>query len=81
MCIYHVSWLSNYGFCCEIDEECARELAGEYDLLTFHFAKLLFLFAVFLTSEQLLHCDSDIPGVLSVQPDENYESEIKDYGG
>ncbi|XP_030549754.1 organelle RRM domain-containing protein 1, chloroplastic [Rhodamnia argentea] len=50
MCIYHVSWLSNYGFCCEIDEECARELA-------------------------------DIPGILSVQPDENYESEIKDYGG
>ncbi|XP_030451082.2 organelle RRM domain-containing protein 1, chloroplastic [Syzygium oleosum] len=49
MCIYHVSWLSNYGFCCEIDEECARELA-------------------------------DIPGVLSVQRDENYKSEIKDYG-
>lgn len=50
MCIYHVSWLSDYGFCCKIDEECARELA-------------------------------DIPGVLSVQPDENYKSEIKDYGG
>lgn len=29
MCIYHVSWQSNFGFCCELDEECARELAGE----------------------------------------------------
>ncbi|WCJ19077.1 RNA-binding (RRM/RBD/RNP motifs) family protein [Euphorbia peplus] len=28
MCIYHVSWQSNFGFCCELDEECARELAG-----------------------------------------------------
>ncbi|XP_031268716.1 organelle RRM domain-containing protein 1, chloroplastic [Pistacia vera] len=28
MCIYHVSWQSNFGFCCELDEECAKELAG-----------------------------------------------------
>ncbi|KAI9389254.1 hypothetical protein POPTR_008G022200v4 [Populus trichocarpa] len=28
MCIYHVSWQSNFGFCCELDEECAQELAG-----------------------------------------------------
>lgn len=28
MCIYHVSWQSNFGFCCELDEECAREVAG-----------------------------------------------------
>ncbi|XP_015866501.3 organelle RRM domain-containing protein 1, chloroplastic [Ziziphus jujuba] len=28
MCIYHISWQSNFGFCCELDEECARELAG-----------------------------------------------------
>ncbi|XP_050281845.1 organelle RRM domain-containing protein 1, chloroplastic-like isoform X2 [Quercus robur] len=28
MCIYHVSWQSNFGFCCELDDECARELAG-----------------------------------------------------
>ncbi|KGN46029.1 organelle RRM domain-containing protein 1, chloroplastic [Cucumis sativus] len=28
MCIYHVSWQSSFGFCCELDEECARELAG-----------------------------------------------------
>nr|POF18430.1 multiple organellar rna editing factor 5, mitochondrial [Quercus suber] len=28
MCIYHVSWQSNFGFCCELDNECARELAG-----------------------------------------------------
>ncbi|GAV74557.1 RRM_1 domain-containing protein [Cephalotus follicularis] len=50
MCIYHTSWQSNLGFCCEIDDECARELAG-------------------------------VPGVLFVQPDENIESENKDYGG
>ncbi|KAF5470138.1 hypothetical protein F2P56_010671 [Juglans regia] len=50
MCIYHVSWLSNFGFCCELDDESARELAG-------------------------------IPGVLSVLPDKNFESENKDYGG
>lgn len=28
MCIYHISWQSNFGFCCELDEECAQELAG-----------------------------------------------------
>ncbi|OMO66835.1 hypothetical protein CCACVL1_20973 [Corchorus capsularis] len=28
MCIYHVSWQFNFGFCCELDEECARELSG-----------------------------------------------------
>ncbi|KAM7267170.1 hypothetical protein ACFE04_009336 [Oxalis oulophora] len=28
MCIYHVSWQTNFGFCCEIDDECARQLAG-----------------------------------------------------
>ncbi|KAF7820367.1 organelle RRM domain-containing protein 1, chloroplastic [Senna tora] len=50
MCIYHVSWKTNFGFCCELDEDCARELAG-------------------------------VPGVLSVQPDNNFESENKDYGG
>lgn len=50
MCMYHVSWESNYGFCCELDNECAQELAG-------------------------------IPGVLSVQPDENFGSDDKDYNG
>ncbi|PKI35123.1 hypothetical protein CRG98_044474 [Punica granatum] len=50
MCIYHVSWQSNFGFCCELDDECARELA-------------------------------EVPGVLSVQPDENFGSDNKDYGG
>ncbi|KAJ9684902.1 hypothetical protein PVL29_017067 [Vitis rotundifolia] len=50
MCIYHISWQSNFGFCCELDEECARELAG-------------------------------VHGVLSVHPDENFESNNKDYGG
>ncbi|MCL7046233.1 hypothetical protein MKW94_013982 [Papaver nudicaule] len=28
MCIYHVSWKNNFGFCCELDDECARELEG-----------------------------------------------------
>ncbi|CAA2958963.1 organelle RRM domain-containing 1, chloroplastic isoform X1 [Olea europaea subsp. europaea] len=49
MCIYHISWQSNYGFCCELDEESAQELAG-------------------------------VPGVLSIQPDENFGSDIKNYG-
>ncbi|KAF9594362.1 hypothetical protein IFM89_030491 [Coptis chinensis] len=43
MCIYHISWQNNFGFCCELDEECAQELAG-------------------------------VPGVLSVQQDENFGS-------
>ncbi|KVI05091.1 organelle RRM domain-containing protein 1, chloroplastic [Cynara cardunculus var. scolymus] len=28
MCIYHISLQSHYGFCCELDDECAKELAG-----------------------------------------------------
>jgi hypothetical protein len=31
--IYNVSWERNYGFCCHIDEECAKELAGEHHML------------------------------------------------
>ncbi|KAF0932508.1 hypothetical protein E2562_010404 [Oryza meyeriana var. granulata] len=27
--IYHISWERDYGFCCHIDEECAKELAGD----------------------------------------------------
>ncbi|KAL0401518.1 UNVERIFIED_CONTAM: Organelle RRM domain-containing protein 1, chloroplastic [Sesamum latifolium] len=50
MCMYHISWQSNYGFCCELDDECAQELAA-------------------------------VPGVLSVQADENFGSDNKDYGG
>ncbi|KAL8538832.1 hypothetical protein ACS0TY_000730 [Phlomoides rotata] len=50
MCMYHISWQSDYGFCCELDDECARELAG-------------------------------VPGVQSVQPDENFGSDDKDYAG
>ncbi|KAA8534537.1 hypothetical protein F0562_032054 [Nyssa sinensis] len=50
MCIYHISWQSNFGFCCELDDECAWELAG-------------------------------VPGVLSVLPDKNFDSDNKDYGG
>ncbi|KAK3155177.1 hypothetical protein QOZ80_2BG0199820 [Eleusine coracana subsp. coracana] len=26
--IYHISWERDYGFCCHIDEECAKELSG-----------------------------------------------------
>ncbi|PIA45079.1 hypothetical protein AQUCO_01700550v1 [Aquilegia coerulea] len=50
MCIYHVSWQNHFGFCCELDEECAQLLAG-------------------------------VPGVFSVQPDGNFGSEYKNYGG
>ncbi|XP_020965992.1 uncharacterized protein LOC107618435 isoform X6 [Arachis ipaensis] len=50
MCIYHVSWKKIFGFCCELDDDCAQELAG-------------------------------VPGVLSVQPDNNFESANKDYEG
>ncbi|KAI7730031.1 hypothetical protein M8C21_019982 [Ambrosia artemisiifolia] len=28
MCMYHVSLLPDYGFCCELDDDCAKELAG-----------------------------------------------------
>jgi hypothetical protein len=28
--IYHISWERDYGFCCHIDEECAKELSGEH---------------------------------------------------
>uniref|UniRef100_A0A5B7CAN1 RRM domain-containing protein n=1 Tax=Davidia involucrata TaxID=16924 RepID=A0A5B7CAN1_DAVIN len=50
MCIYHISLQSNFGFCCELDDKCAQELAG-------------------------------VPGVLSVLPDEKFDSNNKDYGG
>lgn len=50
MCIYHISWEDNLGFCCELDDDCAQVLAG-------------------------------VPGVLSVQPDENFSSDYKNYGG
>ncbi|CAN0923009.1 Organelle RRM domain-containing protein 1, chloroplastic [Linum grandiflorum] len=47
MSMYHVSWQSGLEFCCELDEDCARELAG-------------------------------VPGVLSVQPDEDFRSKTGD---
>ncbi|ANM64634.1 RNA recognition motif domain [Arabidopsis suecica] len=28
MCLYHVSWQSDFGFCCDLDERSAVELAG-----------------------------------------------------
>ncbi|PIA45080.1 hypothetical protein AQUCO_01700550v1 [Aquilegia coerulea] len=30
MCIYHVSWQNHFGFCCELDEECAQLLAARW---------------------------------------------------
>ncbi|GFQ03244.1 guanine nucleotide-binding protein subunit beta-like protein [Phtheirospermum japonicum] len=50
ICMYHISWEPNYGFCCELDVECARELTG-------------------------------VPGVLSVEQDENFGLDDKVYGG
>uniref|UniRef100_A0ACD5Z520 Uncharacterized protein n=1 Tax=Avena sativa TaxID=4498 RepID=A0ACD5Z520_AVESA len=32
--IYHVSWERNYGFCCHIGEECAKELADAPGVLS-----------------------------------------------
>ena len=28
--IYHISWEKDFGFSCQIDEECARGLAGTF---------------------------------------------------
>ncbi|CAH9108617.1 unnamed protein product [Cuscuta epithymum] len=36
MCLYHVLWGSEYGFCCELDEECAQELAAVPGILSVH---------------------------------------------
>ncbi|KAI3778381.1 hypothetical protein L2E82_07630 [Cichorium intybus] len=49
MCIYHISLQSDYGFCCELNEKYAKELAS-------------------------------VPGVISVKPDEAFNSDDKDYG-
>lgn len=40
MCIYDASWQNQFGFCCDIDEELARELASE-----FHDESLVCLFS------------------------------------
>ncbi|KAL4575296.1 hypothetical protein LXL04_022138 [Taraxacum kok-saghyz] len=48
-CIYHISSQSNYGFCCEVNDEHANEL-------------------------------SSVPGVISVRPDESFDSDDKNYG-
>lgn len=39
MCIYHMSWQSSYGFCCELDDDCAQELAGVSGVLSVHLDK------------------------------------------
>ena len=41
MCIYHVSLQSNYGFCCELDDACVQELAGQYISLQVHYDALV----------------------------------------
>lgn len=33
MCIYHASWDTHFGFCCDIDEETSLELAREFLVL------------------------------------------------
>ncbi|XP_023752398.1 organelle RRM domain-containing protein 1, chloroplastic isoform X1 [Lactuca sativa] len=48
MCIYHISLHFDYGFCCELNDEYAKEL-------------------------------SSVPGVISVRPDESFDSDDKDY--
>ncbi|VFQ63909.1 unnamed protein product [Cuscuta campestris] len=35
-CLYDVQWETEYGFCCEIDEECAHKLAGLPGVLSVH---------------------------------------------
>lgn len=35
MCIYHISWQNKFGFCCELDEDTARDLAGNDQLPLF----------------------------------------------
>lgn len=35
MCIYDASCDANFGFCCDIDEDAAHELAG--DVFIFYF--------------------------------------------
>ncbi|XP_072990467.1 organelle RRM domain-containing protein 1, chloroplastic [Typha latifolia] len=34
VCIYHISWEKDFGFCCQIDEECANELADVAGVLS-----------------------------------------------
>ncbi|CAN6482870.1 unnamed protein product [Victoria cruziana] len=34
MCIYHISWQNKFGFCCELDEDTARDLAGVSGVLS-----------------------------------------------
>lgn len=74
MCIYHISWQSNYGFCCELDEESAQELAGLY-------SALLHPYSCCVASMSIMSSFVGVPGVLSIQPDENFGSDIKNYGG
>lgn len=78
MCLYHVSWESNFGFCCKLDDESAQELASMYLFLLF--VPLMIHHMALVSLLKTLICAA-MPGVLSVQPDEHFESENKDYEG
>lgn len=42
---------------------------------------LVFRMYMLLKQNQITNCTTGVPGVLSVQLDENFESDNKDYGG
>ena len=76
--VLHITNKSNFGFCCELDDECARELAGWYlHLVSLCHGQDMY----FVAWRQMLPYSVGVPGVLSVQPDKNFLSENKDYGG
>ena len=77
MCLYHVSWQSNFGFCCVLDDESMEELVCMY---LFRSLATKSSFCVLFLTLDLYFCAA-VPGVLSVQTDEHFESENKDYGG
>lgn len=57
MCIYDASWRSQYGFCCDIDEESSRELAREFSIsFPSFFSHHVCLYILFL-SVTLRGCD------------------------
>lgn len=76
MCMYHVSLQTDYGFCCELDDECAKKLAGN---LCFNFFFNYIFLKYLLFVDQKLY--AGVPGVISVRLDENVDTDNKDYGG
>jgi hypothetical protein len=41
MCIYDASWDTQFGFCCDIDEETSRELSGKFIVIFTCFDSIL----------------------------------------